>query len=240
MIRTSATSTSPSPQARGSRLSPQTSRPRRRTFWNFWGYNLYVKNYCPENRVPEFAKETLKNLPHVKTDDEALYIHIRSGDAFIRHDCRYHGQPPACFYESIIEKWGFRKVYILCEDTNNPVILYLVRKYNATLLIIDLKETVSIILDAKNLAISFGTFASSILRLATEDPKKRIFRYGDHFYYARVFWKKFYYTDASDRYFKNLLNINWFNSDAQREMMFTEECGAKWKISTHTEYSRIE
>lgn len=223
--------------SKGIRIIPTDKKLNESYVLGEFGYNMYVEDYCPENRVYEFAGETLKNLPQVKTEDDSLYIHIRSGDAFVRH-CPYLGQPPACFYEGIIEKWGFKNVYILCENTKNPVIPYLVKRYDAKLLIIDLKETVSIILDAKNLVVSFGTFIPSVLKLTPEDPKKRIFRYGDKFYFARIFWKKFYFTDVSDNYYNALLNINWKNTPEQREMMFNETCGDEWKISMYTEYSQ--
>lgn len=193
--------------------------------------------YCTEDRVYEFASEVLKSIPKVKINKYGLYIHIRSGDIFKENPCALYGQPPLCFYESIIEKWGFNDIYILSQDTKNPVINSLVQRYDAKLIVTDLPRTIGYILNAKNLVMSFGTFMPSLLKLIPEDPEKRIFRYGNNFYFNRAVWKKFFFTGISKYYQNNLLNNNWNNTEEQRNIMLNETCGDEWKISMYTNYS---
>lgn len=224
--------------SRGIQIIPVDKKPEKALSLKRSLFRLTYKGfYCPEDRVYEFAGETLKSIPKVKVDDNALYIHIRSGDIFKKNPNRHYGQPPLCFYEGIIRKWGFKKVYILTEDRKNPGIDKLVRRYGAKLIITDVFRAMGYVLNAKNLAISFGTFVPSLLKLVPEDPERRIFRYGNNFSYDRVLWNKFFYTEISENYWNGLLKGNWNNTDEQREMMLNETCGDEWKISLYTNYS---
>ena len=119
----------------------------------------------------------------MSTSDDELYIHIRSGDVYGSHPCSYYGQPPLCFYESIINKWGFKKIVILSEDRESPVTKALIEKYKPKVIITDLPTTIGYILSARNLVLSVGTFLPALLRLIPDDPSKRIFRYGNEFSY---------------------------------------------------------
>lgn len=193
--------------------------------------------YYPEDRVREFAHGTLKSIPPVDINDKGLYIHVRSGDIFKVNPCPLYGQPPMCFYDSIIEKWNFKDIYVLSEDTKNPVINQLIKKYNATFIKTDLTKTIGFILKANNLVMSYGTFLPSLLKLVPENPEKRIFRYGNNMGFLSVVWKKFYYIDVSTYYSKNILKNNWNNTEEQREIMMNETCGNEWKISMYTTFS---
>lgn len=185
----------------------------------------------------EFANETLKGLPQVDVNDDDLYIHIRSGDIFKRWPSPYYGQPPLCFYESIIETWGFKKVYILTEDKKNPVINHLIKKYNAKIIRTNISRTIGYILNSRNLVLSFGTFLPLILKLKSEDKEKRIFRYRNVIESLTDIWSKFYFTDVNQFYRDNMMSVNWKNTKKQRELMITEKCGDEWKISMYTNYT---
>ena len=191
------------------------------------GCSLYEMG-IPDVRVYEFSNETLKSIPKIKTDDDALYAHIQSGDIFSKKPCKFYGQPPLCYYESIISKWGFKKVYVIAEDTKNPVINVLLGKYNATLIKENLTTTIGYILSAKNIVISYGTFVPSLLNLLPDDVDKRIFKYGPYFGRNANFRKKFYFTSVSDFYKENIMNGNWNNTQEQRKIMLDEKCGDEW------------
>ena len=196
-----------------------------------------AEGYWPEDRVFEFASETLKALPEVNVNENDLYIHIRSGDIFRKWPSPKYGQPPLCFYESIIEKWGFKNVYLLIEDKKNPVINHLVKKYNAKLVRTSLTKTISYVLNSRNLVMSFGTFLSSLLKLQSNDSEKRIFRYGNSMTPMNDIWNRFYFTEASQFYWDSMLNLTWKNTKKQRDLMINEKCGDEWKISMYTNYS---
>lgn len=159
---------------------------------------MFLYCFIIKIRLYEFANETLKNVPSVNINENELFIHIRSGDIFQANPNKYYGQLPLCFYESIIEKWGFKEIYILTEDTENPVVNVLIEKYNAKLLITGLPQAIGYILNSKNLVISFGTFLSSLLELTPDDPDKKKFRYGNTLKYNIEIWKMFYFTEISN------------------------------------------
>ena len=206
-------------------------------------YNIFqfdIDNHNPDDRVLTFASEVLKGIPHVNTSDDELYIHIRSGDIFSHNPCPYYGQPPLCFYESIIKKWGFKKIFILTDSAGNPVIEPLRVKYGAKMMMIDLETTIGYILSARNLVVSFGTFVPALLRLIPDDPSKRIFRYSNRFWYCTDIWKKMVYLEPSKNYVDKILSVNWANTKEQREMMINEKCDDDWKISLYTTYKEWE
>ena len=56
---------------------------------------------------------------------DLLYLYIRGGDIFLEsctHNIRGYFQPPLCFYEKILDNFKFNKVFILSQDSLNPVI----------------------------------------------------------------------------------------------------------------------
>lgn len=196
-------------------------------------FGLKAKGHFPETRGYEFGNESLKDIPRIETDDEALYIHVRSGDVFKDNPNKYYGQPPLCYYESIINIWGFKDVYVIAEDTKNPVIDALIKKYNVTHINTTVPETIGYILSAKNVAISSGSFVPSILRLAPDDPSKKIFKYGGSFGINADIWRKFYFTTTSKYYCDHILGNHWNNTKEQYEIMLNESCGNEW-YSHHT------
>lgn len=200
-------------------------------------FGLKLDRYIPERRMYEFSDKILKNIPHVHLSNNDLIIHIRGSDIFNKIPNPYYGQPPLCFYESIINRWKFRKIYILSQDKKNPVIMPLIKKYHANFVKTNLKKTIGYILNSKNLVLSFGTFVPSLLKLVPDDYERRIFRYGNSFVYQTDIWNKFYFTNISNFYRKNILSNNWNNTKEQREIMIDEKCGDEWMISMYTNYT---
>ena len=77
----------------------------------------------PELRIHILKNEIKRNLPKLEINSTDLFIHIRSGDIFkympnINID---YAQPPLCFYQSIITKFNFTKIYIISQDKENPI-----------------------------------------------------------------------------------------------------------------------
>ena len=85
----------------------------------FYYHYKYIK---PEIRINIIKTEILNNLPKVKTNPNDLYIHIRSGDIFESPKKNTYSQPPLCFYRKILQNFKFRKVFIISENKNNPII----------------------------------------------------------------------------------------------------------------------
>ena len=216
-------------------IIPSNSIPDGATVIKFPLFRMSHYDSNPSEWTKIFASEILKNVHHFNTDNEDLYIHIRSGDVYRSNPSLRYGQPPLCFYESIIKRWGFKKIYILSEDTRSPVIKPLTNKYRAKLIQADLLKTLGYILSAKNLVVSWGTFIPSLLRLVPADPEKRIFKYGNITAYGYDIWREYFFMNPSDYYRKNILWDKWRNSEEQKKIMLNETCDGNWFISTHTE-----
>ena len=94
-------------------------------------------------------------------------MYIRSGDIFLRfkNTIKNYCQPPLCFYIKILDKFKFRKVFIISEDRLNPIIPIMLRKYSY---IIheknNLKLDISYLINSYNLESATSTFLSIILK----------------------------------------------------------------------------
>ena len=125
---------------------------------NWLWYYSYIK---PEIRIDILKTEILNNLPKIETKSNELYIHIRSGDIF--HKSKYHNkfysQPPLCFYEAIIHNFTFNNIFIISENTNNPIINELLFKFpNITFSKNKIEIDMAYLIYAYNLVGSISTF----------------------------------------------------------------------------------
>lgn len=180
------------------------------------------------NRYSIFKKQLLNNLPKVIINPNDLYIYIRSGDVFKRfkNTIKNYCQPPLCFYIKILNKFKFRKVFIISEDRLNPIIPIMLRKYSY---IIheknNLKLDISYLINSFNLVSATSTFLSIILKF--NDKLKFLWKYD---YYSIPPQK---YLDSQPLYriykmnstttFRNIMHP-WFNSPSQRKKMIEEKC----------------
>lgn len=100
-----------------------------------------------------------KNLP--KTD---LVIHIRGGDIFSNNAHPSYIPPPLDFYKKIINKDKYENIIIVSDDNKNPCIKELIKLYPIIEFKLQrLEEDIKMILSAKNLVSSVGTFIPSLL-----------------------------------------------------------------------------
>lgn len=100
----------------------------------------------------------------VPINDSIIHLHIRSGDSFGDKPPSHYPQPPLCFYKGAINISKRKKCVIYSEDSVNPVINYLLKR-GCELRTYDLLETVSHMYYSKYLAISYGTFTHSLLKI---------------------------------------------------------------------------
>ena len=209
---------------------------------SFFFFYLYInenKTFIME-RSNVFRNEMLNNIPNYESHENDLYIHIRSGDIF--NDIipnKSYPQPPLCFYDSIINNFSFRKIYILSETDNNPVIKILLKKYaNIQYLNGSFIEDVKYIINARNLVISCSTFSIGLSRLSKK--LKMLIQYDfipkeDNVYFL---------IDENKKYVKkNFINIimelvnvycSKFSSSSLMEevkhLMISEKCKTKFLI----------
>ena len=128
---------------------------------------IYFQNvFRPEVRLVFLKNEIKKNLPKLIIDQRDLYIHIRSGDIFNYNGYKNinYAQPPLCFYISVIDNFEFRKIYILSQDTLNPVIKRLINHFPKIILANNpLEIDINILSHAYNLIGSVSSFLTTLL-----------------------------------------------------------------------------
>ena len=201
----------------------------------FYYYYRYLK---PENRINIVKNEILNNLPKIITNSNDLYIHIRSGDIFNRTLKNSYSQPPFCFYKKILNNFNFRKVFIISQNKNNPVINKLISEYsyiiyNQNLINID----ISYLANSYNIVSSVSSFIIGIIKL--NDYLKYVWEYDIykltqkyfHLHYSVYNFEHNYtiYQMKPSQYYKRVMNI-WQNSPKQKEIMINEKCKSNFKI----------
>ena len=133
------------------------------SFFYFYRFN----NTQPELRMYVLQEEIYNNIPKYKSNNDDLYIHFRSGDIFKPNPHNGYVQPPLCFYEQILSRFFFKKIFIISENKKNPVIDALLDKYtNIHYLNNSFIQAVSYIIYAQNLITSTSSFSLNLIRLS--------------------------------------------------------------------------
>ena len=134
--------------------------------YDSWGIFYSLFKIKPEIRINYLRDEILLNLPNMVTHEKDLYIHIRSGDIFIPRPHYPYVQPPLCFYNDILSNFKFRNIYIVSQDTSNPLVNKLLKLYPAILYSQkSIKEDISLLINAYNIVNSVSSFVNSIIQL---------------------------------------------------------------------------
>jgi hypothetical protein len=192
------------------------------------------------NRLTIFKNQLLKNLPKIVTNPNDLYIYIRGGDIFqfSKSEAYSYFQPPLCFYIKILNKFKFRKVFIISEDKLNPVIPKLLRKYsyikkNKN----NIKLDISYLIHSYNIVGARSTFFLTSIKF--NDNLKFLWEYDCtslyqkrlHLHYS-VYMFPYYYTLYNmnlSTHYKKLMSP-WINSQNQKKMMIKEKCKKNFDI----------
>lgn len=131
-----------------------------------FGQTCFVSNIDETIRILRsiFIIDSSK-IQTLNNDD--LVIHIRSGDNHVRPHPNYI-PPPLSYYVGIIESSAYKNIFLLSEDTKNPIIPKLIELYpRIQFTINDLKTDVTRILSAQNIVTSVGTFIPCLLYLSS-------------------------------------------------------------------------
>jgi len=206
----------------------------------YFFYTTY--NFKLENRLNVIKNEMLRNLPKVNVSSKDLYIHVRSGDIFEKELSEEHApsyaQYPLCFYTKVIESNKFKKIYIIAENKNNPVIDKLIEKYpnvvyneNNTL-----DEDISYLAHAYNIIGSVSSFVVSIIKI--NDNLKKYWEHDNYVMDKKVahlhhtlytYPRKYtiYIMEPSDQYKRHM--YIWRRSQDQLKIMLNDTCPNKFK-----------
>ena len=201
-----------------------------KTNFFFW----YFKNIYPPYRNEIIKKEILKNLPKLKIDINDLYIYIRSGDIFENFHLHYF-QPPLCFYEYILNNFKFKKIFIISENKNNPVINYLIKKYpyivyNKKLLKLDISN----LLYSYNIVGAYSTFLKIIIKLNDNIRLFLLFEFSVNLIYSFFFSYEFnhkniiIYIMKDNNYYKNIKKSK--NVKILKNLMLKYKCKNKFNF----------
>ena len=197
-------------------------------------YIYFQRVFKPEIRIDLLRKEIKKYLPHIKINPEDLFIHIRSGDIFkykFSRDSNY-AQPPLCFYQSILNKFQFRKVFILAVDRENPVINLLIQQFPSILFTNNrLDQDISILSNAYNIVGSISSFFTTLIII--NDNLKAIWEYNHYLLNEKylhlhhdIYKNRINYTiyrmHSSSNY--NNIMFPWRNKNQQIKLMISEKC----------------
>ena len=120
----------------------------------------------PEVRIHYLRNEIILNLPKIVTHEKDLFIHIRSGDIFFSIIHSPYVQPPLCFYNDILTNFKFRSIYLISQDSRNPLVQKLLKlfpmiSYSQK----SIKEDISLLINAYNIVNSVSSFVNSIIQL---------------------------------------------------------------------------
>ena len=204
-------------------------------------YDFYTLKI--DNRVDVFKKEILNNLPKVKVSKNDLIIHFRSSDIFQHvNDSNYapdYAQPPLCFYETILQKFKFDKIYIIsADDIYNPVIKKLKKKYPRIIYHNNpLDVDISFLARGYKIVGSISSFLISSIKL--NNNLKYLWEYDIypmsgklyHFHHLLFNIKRKYiiYQMKPSNVYKNKM-IVWKCSKEQLKIMLNDKCSNNFKI----------
>lgn len=191
---------------------------------NFWFYIITVR---PEIRINILKNEMKRNLPQLKIDKDDLYIHIRVNKLNVNY-----GQPPLCFYETIINNFKFKNIYLLSGIKSSSLIEKLLNEYPNIIFRINSKEVdISYLANAYNLVGSVSSFFEVSIKM--NDNLKKLFEYDISKSLCKIVFLHydFYYVKRKYTIYKMNPSIDYRNkmyvfkmSKEQDQYMIEEKC----------------
>ena len=190
-------------------------------------------NIKPEIKIHYFRNEILSNLPKVKISKNDLFIHIRSGNVFKSYIHSYYSQPPFCFYENILKKFNYTKIFLIAQNAYNPVVNKLIKKFPSILYTeSSIKKDISLLINAYRIVCSISSFLAAILQLNNNieylwdfniyrnEEKLRHFHYDFNDLPHNNF--SIFRMEPSNIY--RMKMYEWKNSKSQIKLMFKDKC----------------
>lgn len=196
----------------------------------FWGVHLYILNNSEIKKFwfdtnINFIKFILRQYPQVYIPNDALVIHIRSGDVFKKGDVNpFYGQPPCSYYVDAIKMFKWSNVILVSENRNNPCV-NIIEKMVGNYQIRNFKDDLKIMLSASNLVLSRGTLGTVIVDISRKIQNVFTFNF------RRIKKVNTFNCIAKKEYQEFVLKV-WKNNKLQRGMMLNSTC-EKWEFFAH-------
>ena len=130
---------------------------------------------CNIQQTVLILKKTLKIREDETYDlgENHVVLHIRGGD--ICNGTNVHGgyiTPPIYYYKTILDSNNYKRIILISEDRLNPTVDELLKLYpNIEFKIQSLEKDIKLLLSAKNVVMSFGTFVPSLLIVSNRIEK---------------------------------------------------------------------
>lgn len=183
------------------------------------GLRKLRRNICLEYILPNLKI----NHDITPLDDDIVVAHIRGGDVFKGGYCNVvsnYLQNPLKYYMDIIE--NYRKVIIITEDYNNPVVSDLSKLEKVEVKITSVKESIETLLSTKNLITSGVSSFGMACALLSKNLKN--IHYSNLYLDEVLNHNEFFDEDVSKSFYQIDLDryINfgtWMNTTEQRKMM---------------------
>ena len=173
-------------------------------------------------RLSIIRNEIFNNIPIYKADPNDLYINIRSGDIFINAINHHYSQPPLCFYQKIIKARSFRKLFLLANGHENPVVDELLKLYNKIKYIHGSVEyDIAVIVNAYNFVMSKSTFPLTLIYLNYN--LKNLYIFGNYNFKPLKTNCSIHRMIPSPKYMKIMWN-KWKNNTEQLSLLLKEDC----------------
>jgi hypothetical protein len=161
------------------------------------------------DKTISILKKIFKIKGNIKLNDNDVVIHIRSGDVFSNNPHPSYIMPPLSYYTTILNNNNFHNIYIISEDTSNPIIYNLIELYpNIIFRLRNIKNDIEFLLSCKNVIESFGSFTNSLLLLS--DNVENIYKPS----YQNSF------LIETEKYKNNIIKINNIDLNDYRQKMF--------------------
>lgn len=183
-------------------------------FFNYCDYFYAFKPNEFDNLIDKYLKAyinydiKLNNIYNLDFNND-LFIHIRSGDIFEKNNYvnddvnsdlfKWFIQPPYSFYEKIINENINKKIYILSENINNPIIEKIMNNFeNCKFLSNEIETDFQILLNSKYLVSSTSDFVLTAVFLS--NYKNIIYASRENYYYLVSHKFNIKYYDYSEYY----------------------------------------
>lgn len=187
-------------------------------------YDLFRFHYKKNHnmRLNIIRNEIFHNIPIYKANPNDLYINIRSGDIFVNKINIHYWQPPLCFYQKIINNNRFRKLYLLSNGHENPVVDELLKLYNKIKYIHGSVEyDISVIVNAYNFVMPTSTFPKTLIYLNYNI--KNLYIYGFSNFNSLTTNCSIHRMIPSPKFMKIMWN-KWKNNSEQYSLLLKEDC----------------
>jgi hypothetical protein len=180
--------------------------------------------YKTVRKLAPFLKFEQENI--INENSDVLYIHIRSGDIFSKSKPHpAYGQPPLSFYKKIILSHDWRKIVMIFENLENPVIEKLIYFLESKNIFFEIQSTnimkdMECILSAENIVIGYGTFVYPIICLSNKIRKVFFFEKNQIEEWG-LDKSKIQFTRLVDSNggYRNSVLKRWINTDDQKDLM---------------------